>query len=350
MINTEDPMKSKEMKLRKAKKPGRRKTVLIATSVILAQFLIASFVSLLLVTRGPFDIIRKNLIGTAMTTFSHQYIAKILFSQKQIDEVLNEGKNIKANSQKELDVTPQNHNDPNISMISITSKTGSYSGYLLEISDPLRVKVAYTQFLKKSGENTSSMAERNDAVAAINGGGFTDVAWAGTGAYPSDFVISDGELVYKDQNLSDKTECNVIALNAKGQLIVGDHSLYELQNESVKIMNAVTLSGCQPLVVNGKGTYKSEGSTSFGGIQPRTAIGQKQDGTILMLVLDGRRLNMPGASLYDVQTILQNYGAYTASYLDGGNSSTMYYDGQVINNPSGEFGERPSATAFYVTK
>ncbi len=84
------------------------------------------------------------------------------------------------------------------------------------------------------------------------------------------------------------------------------------------------------------------------GVNPRTAVGQKEDGTVLFLVLDGRKLSKPGASLYDVQEIMKNRGAINAGMLDGGYSTTMYYKGDVINSPNAWDGERTVATAFYV--
>jgi exopolysaccharide biosynthesis protein len=287
-----------------------------------------------------------------MSTFTHQYIAKLIFSQKQIDEVINVGKNVKVNDQDITKVKPTNYDDTNITEEYITAKDGSYDGYLLEISDPLRVKLAMTAFIDKTGQNTSDMAKAHDAVAAINGGGFADLSWAGTGAEPSDFVIIDGKVAFKDKNLNENQKCNVIGLNAQGALVVGNYSLNGLLKLDVKVMSAVTLDTYVPLVVNKVPTYKNSEQCSSYGFHPRTVIGQKQDGTILMLVLDGRRVRngvlMKGASLYDAQKIMTEHGAIFVANLDGGNSTTMYYNGAVINNPSGELGERPTATSFYV--
>ena len=334
------------------KRNKRKFSKLLIVFTIIIQLLLASFLSLMLVVHGPFNTIRKAVIGSAMSTFTHQYIAKLIFSQKQIDEVINVGKNVKVNDQDITQVKPTNYDDTNITEEYITAKDGSYDGYLLEISDPLRVKLAMTAFLDKTGQNTSDMAKTHDAVAAINGGGFTDLSWAGTGAEPSDFVIIDGKVAFERKGLIKDNLYNVIGLNAKGTLIVGNYTFTNLLNQDVKVMSAVTLGGYVPLVSNGKGAYKNPDQCANKGFQPRTVIGQKQDGTILMLVLDGRRVRngvlMKGASLYDAQKIMMDHGAFFAANLDGGNSTTMYYNGEVINNPSGELGERPTSTAFYV--
>jgi len=334
------------------KRNKRKFSKLLIVFTIIIQLLLASFLSLMLVVHGPFNTIRKAVIGSAMSTFTHQYIAKLIFSQKQIDEVINVGKNVDVNEQDITQIKPINYDDTNITEEYITAKDGSYDGYLLEISDPLRVKLAMTAFLDKTGQNTSDMAKAHDAVAAINGGGFADLSWAGTGAEPSDFVIMDGKVAFKDKNLNENQQYNVIALNAQGTLVVGNYSLNGLLKLDVKVMSAVTLENYVPLVVNKVPTYKNSEQCSSNGFHPRTVIGQKSNGTIMMLVLDGRRVRngvlMKGASLYDAAQIMKDHGAANVANLDGGNSTTMYYNGEVINNPSGELGERPTSTAFYV--
>jgi exopolysaccharide biosynthesis protein len=302
-----------------------------------------------LLVYGPFGGIRRYVIGTAMSTYTHQYIAKMLFPQSQIDEVLNVQSMTKAETQNTNTTKSANYNSNDLTVSEITSKNGSFHGYLMEVTNPLRVKLAYTKYLGKVGETTGNMAKDHNAIAAINGGGFFDSgSWTGTGALPTDYLICDGKVVWKYENYSETSKSKlpvVIALDGAGTLIVGQHTISDLL--SLGVQYAVTMSGYEPLVVNGKGTYKDDGGKGY---QPRTVIGQKADKTIMMLVLDGRRISMKGASLLDAQKIMLNNGAVTAANLDGGNSTTMYYNGTVINKPSGDYGERTVATAFYVEK
>jgi exopolysaccharide biosynthesis protein len=339
----------------KPKKKRRFSKPLIVITIFL-QIIIGSVISLLLVTRGPFETIRTAVIGSAMTTLSHQYIAKMLFSQQEIDRVTNIGKAVDSHTQDTRLVNVTKVNDPSIVEEVINGENGNYHGYMLEIADPTRVKLALTKFLGKTGQNTSDMAEEHDAVAAINGGGFGEASnWSGTGAEPSDFVFQDGVLNEQTVQVSSYNQkCDVIALDANGTLVIGSYSINDLLNyyktskNNAKIMQAVTLRGVPPLITNGESRYKNAQEAGGFGFAPRTVIGQKADGTILLLVVDGRRLNMKGASYYDVQQIMKQYGAVNATNLDGGNSSVMYFNGDVINSPSGEYGERPVATAFYV--
>lgn len=101
-----------------------------------------------------------------------------------------------------------------------------------------------------------------------------------------------------------------------------------------------------PLIINGKKLITS-GDGGWG-VAPRTAIGQRKDGTVLLLVIDGRQAGSIGATLLDVQNILYEQGAYVAANLDGGSSTTMFYNGKVVNKPADMLGERLIPTAFIV--
>ena len=102
-----------------------------------------------------------------------------------------------------------------------------------------------------------------------------------------------------------------------------------------------------PLIMNGKKLI-TEGDGGWG-VAPRTAIGQRKDGAILFLVIDGRQPGYSlGATLLDVQNILYEQGAYIAANLDGGSSTTLYFNGKVVNKPADMLGERMIPTAFVV--
>jgi exopolysaccharide biosynthesis protein len=339
MRKTDNENHSKKPKKRRFSKP------IIAVTVIL-QLAAAAFICLALVIYGPFATVRTSIIGAAMTSYKHQYIAKMFFSQAQIDAVMNSAAKNSTSGTKESSVKATKIGDNGMTLENISSS--SYNGYLLTISDPTRVKLAVTKYLGKMGENTSDMAIENNAVAAINAGGFANSASGGTGDHATDFIIQNG--VLKDVQTDKDQKCFVIAFDSKGTLVVGSYSINELLARSNKITSAVTMPSMPgyALVAEGVGAFKSSSSSSVYSFAPRTAIGQKSDGSVIMLVLDGRRLNMKGASLYDVQKIMLDHGAVTAANLDGGNSSVMYYNGSVINNPSGEYGERTVATSFYV--
>ncbi|MBR2808124.1 MAG: phosphodiester glycosidase family protein, partial [Oscillospiraceae bacterium] len=100
----------------------------------------------------------------------------------------------------------------------------------------------------------------------------------------------------------------------------------------------------------------SDGVPEYGpymesGINPRTAIGQREDGAVLMLVIDGRQLCSIGASYGDLRDIMLDFGAVNACSLDGGSSTVMYYNGEYLNRPSSASGtSRYLPNAFLIRK
>ncbi|MDR3597786.1 phosphodiester glycosidase family protein [Clostridium sp.] len=302
---------------------------------------------------GPYENTRKVFVSSLLAT-RHAYLITDFMSQEKINEIL--GVNNKNDEEPKAE-TPQNSvTDLNKIKVKYTSgneitrydiHTDRYNGYVLEIKNPLGVRVAMTKYLGKIGQKTSEMAEEHNAIAAINGGSFVDKSsdgtlYAGTGAEPGGFVISGGKVIYPTTNVKKNNVENVIAFTKGGQLIVGDHTLEELQKLNVQEAMCFRRPN---IIINGEPQVKDKMAD---GLNPRTAVGQKEDGTVIFLVIDGRKITAPGATLYDVQQIMLERGAINAGALDGGYSSTMYYKGDVINSPNAWDGERTVATAFYV--
>ena len=90
--------------------------------------------------------------------------------------------------------------------------------------------------------------------------------------------------------------------------------------------------------------------TLLSGVNPRTAIGQRADGAVLLLVIEGRQARSLGATYADLSDIMLQYGAVNACNLDGGSSSTLWFDGEYINSSASLIGDRRIPTAFLVAK
>ena len=311
---------------------------------LIFEFVFTGITAPLILFYGPFKNVRKTIVGAAMSTLSHQYIATTFLSDKKIQEILKEDTVEVINQGDGIqDIKFENKHDNSIERYDITGK--KFKGHMLVINDPTRVKVGYSSKLGKSGELTSQIAANNNAIAAINGGGFFDKNddgnWTGTGGHPTGLLMANGEIL---NNVSNPNAVDdIMAVTEDGVLLVGKYSLNTLKKLNVK--EAITFGPA--LVVNGQPTIRS-GDGGWG-IAPRTAIGQRKDGAILLLVIDGRQVRSVGATLRDVQDIMLEYGAYNATNLDGGSSSTMYYDGEVINNPCDPLGERAVPSVIYVT-
>ncbi len=309
---------------------------------VIFQFIFACITMPFYVFYGPFDEVKRTIVGASLNTLRHQYIARFFLSDAAIADIIGGSFAIDPTDKgEELEMLKiGNDHSSKIEVFNIDG--GDYEGKLIVVHDPTRVIAGYSSRLPDSGETTSQIAKNNGGIAGINAGGFLDRGWTGTGGSPLGFIVHDGKVVYnqyKDENKKQET----VAFTKEGMLIVGKHSMAQLKKLGIK----EGVSFGPPLIVNGKPTIK-KGDGGWG-IAPRTAIGQKETGEVLLLVIDGRSLESLGATLRDVQDILLDYGAVNAANLDGGSSATMYFNGKVINKPSDKLGERTVPTAFIVT-
>ncbi|MDO5515930.1 MAG: phosphodiester glycosidase family protein [Clostridium sp.] len=338
------------MRAKRAEKKEKKFKPLRYICLLIYVFIFLGITTPLVLLFGPYENTRKAFIQTLLAT-RHAYLLTDYMSQDEINKLLGNDSIAVMNSneiEEELDtdkVDVKFNSSTEISRYNV--RTEKYDAYILEIKNPLSIKVAMTKYLGKLGQKTSEMAEEHNAVAAINGGAFVDessdgTVYAGTGAEPGGFVISEGRVIYPTSGIDRTKEENVVAFTNEGKLIVGDHSLKEL--EELKVKEAMCFRRPN-IIINGKRQVKDKMAEGF---NPRTAVGQKADGTVIFLVIDGRKINKVGATLYDVQEIMMDRGAVNAGALDGGYSSTMYYKGDVINSPNAWNGERSVATAFYV--
>nr|WP_271751455.1 phosphodiester glycosidase family protein [Cohnella sp. JJ-181] len=217
-----------------------------------------------------------------------------------------------------------------------------FHGYLLTVSDPTKIRLVVPAKAGK-GEKVPSMVERTGAIAGVNAGGFADPNWQGNGFQPIGLVITQGKIYYNGLGKNSSTQ--IVGLDKKGKMIAGHYSIQELMD--LGISEAVSFE--PRLIVNGKGLIKNH--ANGWGIAPRTVMGQRADGKILFLVIDGRQVGYSiGADLYDCQQIMLEHGAVIAANLDGGSSSVLVKKGgELVNKPSskGE-GGRYLPTAFLV--
>ncbi|MDY6013313.1 phosphodiester glycosidase family protein [Clostridium sp.] len=298
---------------------------------------------------GPFDNAKRIYVGSAMTTFNHQYLATMFLSKERIDNILNSSdtrnQNLDFKSNNSVVEVSGTHDN---TMELYKFDNSKYNGYMLVIKDPKRVKVAYTSSMYKKGQTTSEMAMQNNAVAAINGGAFIDTSsnsnWTGNGGTPTGVIISNGKIVFSDLKTDNsKTEC--MAITKEGKMLAGKYSINELK--ALDVQEAVSF---KPVLIKDGVPTALEGSDGARGIAPRTAIGQRADGSIVMMVIDGRDLvSGLGCTITELQSLMLTKGeCVTAINLDGGKSSTMYLNGQVINNVSNGLGERYIASSIIV--
>lgn len=289
----------------------------------------------ILVLFGPFDNIKRTVVG-AIYRSRHPHYITWLYNESEINQIL--GGISSVPRQEFFDFKART--DTSLKMQKIEAER--FTGFLLEVPDPKRLQVATAENIREIGDTTSNIARKNGAVAAVNAGGFDDPNGTGTGRLPYGLVMHDGTYLIGDQ--VDDVEINdFIGFTKDGHLVAGKYNKAELREMEVR--EGITFG--PPLIVNGEKMITS-GDGGWG-VGPRTAIGQRKDGTVLLLVIDGRQPAYSiGATLRDVQDILYEQGAYIAANLDGGSSSTMYLNGQVVNKPADLLGERMIPTAWVV--
>lgn len=328
---------------KKNKKSKTKKALKWIAFFLIFQIIYVPILSIVLIYYGPFTNTRDMIVTTAMTTMKHQYFGTLFLSKEKIDEIL-------AKNRPQENIEDQSLSAINIgSGISAEDMNGielkdvsndSYTGKLLIINDPSRVKLVSSPRLGTSGATTSQIVAENDAVAGMNAGGFQDDA-LGTGGKPAGLVIEDGQLRTTNTGAS----YSLVGMDKDNKMVVSNSMTYS-KCQQLNLRCAVSFGPV--IIINGNATIKS--GTGGWGMQPRTAIAQRKDGAILMLVIDGRQKGSLGATLRQVQDILLDNGAYNAFNLDGGASTTMVYNGNVVNSPSDILGERYVPNAFIVTK
>lgn len=198
---------------------------------------------------------------------------------------------------------------------------GSYKGYVMLVDDPSRVYLAPTLYKNEEGMRIRSMLDTYDAIAGINASGFNDPNDSGHGGDVIGLSCSSG--VYWGSYLN---YYGSVVFTEDDRLVVGNLSIWRDYN----VRDGIQFG---PVLV-ANGVAQVEGSAGWG-IQPRTAIGQREDGVVIMVVIDGRDLTWSlGCTVGDLAEIMLSYGAVNASCCDGGSSSALAYDGAVVNKNS----------------
>ena len=225
-------------------------------------------------------------------------------------------------------VTDTSYSDDNIS-VTLTEKTVSNTQvYIADVtvSSSEYLKTAFAQ--KTYGNNvtakTSETAANNNAILAVNGDYY--------GANTTGYVIRNG-VVYRDTVREDSSNGD-LAIYKDGSFKI----IYEDQVSADQLVKdgVVNLLAFGPaLVENGEIVVdtNSEVGQSMSS-NPRTAIGIIDENHYIIIVSDGRTSESEGLSLYQMAEIMKSYGVKTAYNLDGGGSSTLYFNGQVINKPT----------------
>ena len=229
---------------------------------------------------------------------------------------------------KTATVTDSSYKDDNISINLTETTVNNTQVYVADItvssSDYLKTAFAQNAFGTNVTAKTSETATDNNAILAINGDYY--------GANSTGYVIRNG-VVYRDSVREDSSNGD-LAIYKDGSLKI----IYEDQISAYQLVKdgVVNLLAFGPALVENSeiavGTNEEVGQAMAS--NPRTAIGIIDENHYIIVVSDGRTSESKGLSLYQMAEVMKSYGVKTAYNLDGGGSSTLYFNGQVINKPT----------------
>lgn len=340
----------------------------IIFSTIFMLFLIL-YGSMWIFCHGPSTAARDLFVSTMMETGALKFLTKWYFSKEEILEITN--KNSMGKLEGDVDTSliqidpdkntdeddddddtelgyEDNFDENGIEIFTVTGRT--YMGKVMIVKDPSKVSVGtiypWSSFSKeKYGSTLDNLVKDNGAIAGVNGGEYcSDGNWGGR---PKGLVVSNGDIQFNEPQSGDVmvgfNKDNILVIKEIGDMSAAQVEDYVRKNnirDAVSFKDVVgqddnhftkLILNNQPVPLNGAGS----------GANPRTVIGQRKDGAVILFVTDGRgHESHLGATAADLIGVLQEYGAVNAANIDGGSSSSMYYNGKY---------EMTSVTLYYST-
>lgn len=304
--------------------------------ITLAVIIITLFLTIFLICHGPSESARNLFVTTILETGQLKFLASVFLSDSEISEIVSQ--NSLSTMQEEVDtglITVDENTEKEL--IEIHKVSGNnFEGTMMIVNDPSKISLATTYPWSEYGKELDKLVTENNAIAGINGGLY--YSDANKGGRPLGVTVSNGEI--QDMSLG-ATGLHLIGFDEDNILRIIDISNMN-RNEikelitTEKIRDAVSFqeeasdsnNHFVKLIINGE---KRELNGMGSGANPRTAIGQREDGSVLLLVTDGRGKNGHlGATAADLIEIMSEYGAINAANIDGGSSSTMYYNGEYL--------------------
>ena len=304
--------------------------------ITLGVIIITLFLTIFLICHGPSASARNLFVTTILETGQLKFLASVFLSDSEISEIVSQ--NSLSTMQEEVDtglITVDENTEKEL--IEIHKVSGNnFEGTMMIVNDPSKISLATTYPWSEYGKELDKLVTENNAIAGINGGLY--YSDANKGGRPLGVTVSNGEI--QDMSLG-ATGLHLIGFDEDNILRIIDISNMN-RNEikelitTEKIRDAVSFqeeasdsnNHFVKLIINGE---KRELNGMGSGANPRTAIGQREDGSVLLLVTDGRGKNGHlGATAADLIEIMSEYGAINAANIDGGSSSTMYYNGKYL--------------------
>lgn len=302
------------------------KRTLLTFFTFLLMVIIAVFAACFMITHGPSESLCKMLVISAEQASATKWAPYLFLSKAEVNRIMEDSKKVNVDEVDESSLSGSDKSkeiekdDNGLKLVFLTKPR--FKGYLLIVEDPTRVKVGVSSDNFKSavrGMRIFDIAKKYKCLAAINGGEFSDVGGHGSGAAPMGITYSFGKRVWKDG-----LRRTFIGFDKDNKLVCTE-GMSEAKAEELGIRDGVSFQTGNVLIDSQSGKVKLYYADNNTGTSQRTAIGQCKDGTVLMLVTDGRTAASIGATRNDLIDILLEYGAVSAGMLDGGSSAMLYY-------------------------
>lgn len=312
----------------------RRSLLMLLTIVLL--LVIGLCLIMNLIFNGPSTSARDVLTMSLLEASATKWVPGLFLGQETVDSIRYAGNDFP-------DIIPPQTGGPGQIVIPSTDdpegewdnypdgvyikevKGSTFNAYVMVIRDPSKVYMATssTSFSKdKPGLRINEAIAKEGAIAAINAGAFFDNGTASSvvGSVPEGLVIAGGEVLWT----SGQAPENGFAGFNEDNVLVVDHSMTAARAKELKIRDGCCFGPA--LIINGFPNLEAYNSAS--GYNPRTAIGQRADGAVIFVCIDGRQTASIGATYADVINIMTDFGAVNACNLDGGSSTVMLYRDQ----------------------
>lgn len=324
---TSPPSKPSGQKKNKKNKKTVWKRILLSLGTLLLYVLTVAVVACRLLLNGPSTTMRNALVLSAKQASATKWLPGLFLSDEVVEQIEKDSLTVKYDVVSMDTLSPSGEEGEDEwaqakdGILLKIIKKSTFKGYLLMIRDPSRVFVGTSSDYQsgREGARIFDIVERYHAVCAINGGEFPDEGGVGNGATPIGITYSQGELVYSGQ-----TNRTFMGFTDENKLVVSE-GMTKARAEELSIRDGVCFQTGNCLITNdGQNVtlHYADGNT---GRSQRTAIGQRADGTVLMLVTDGRTASSLGATHNELIDVMLEYGAVSAGKLDGGSSAMMYY-------------------------
>ena len=304
--------------------------------VTIAMVLVALIFTIVLICHGPSESAKELFATTILETGQLKFLANVFLSKDEIQAIVD--KNSLQDMQEEIDTNLiKTEVNKEKKLIEIEKVSGNnFEGTMMIVNDPSKISLATTYPWGEYGKELGVIVDEANAIAGVNGGIY--YSSGNKGGRPYGVTVSNGEI--QDISLG-LTGLYLIGFDEDNLLRI--INLEGMNKDSVKklvkdekIRDAISFqeeasdknNHFVKLIINGE---KRELNGMGSGANPRTAIGQRKDGSVLILVTDGRGKNGHlGATASDLIEIMAEYGAMNAANLDGGSSSSLYYNKEYL--------------------